>query len=468
MKKICMLLLMVVSLTSPTLFADGKALNPLDFGAKGDGVADDTEAFNKIDAAIAAYPGAVEVIIPGGNVFMVNPLKAPLQLRGGKMVRRCLIMLRSDYSKVSGSGLIKIIKGLDYTEGMKNGQEWYWSVVLIRASHCTVDGLNFSGNGTGTYKGHIAKQPNIRWEGVSAFGALDKSSDNNYFVDTNYHVGNKIVNCLIVEGGGQAMAIQWQKRALIANNVVEDSSGMGFSRCDDSIMIGNISTRSHDAPYYVNGNCNNIIVANNISHGTTNGSGIDIVGAFNVIVTGNVIENSAAHGIHVAYSGQQKCPSRNVLVKGNVFVRNCRSDDTAFNGEINVGTPWPSGAGGRINASDITIEGNKIVLDGVVGPSTAYNKKEEGILWREAKGHFLRITHGAERVQVVNNTISGTLNPLSEVISVDDLTTDLVIRGNIWAGEGSPLAYIYVNPVGGGVKGIFDFAGNHRIELKSK
>lgn len=431
MKKICILFIMAVSVIMMAAAEVSKNLNPIDFGAKGDGVTDDTEAFNRLDAAIAANPGAVEVMIPSG-VFMVNPLKTPLrELAPGVTRRKCLIMLRNDYSKVSGSGLIKIIKEIDYTVGMKNGQEWYWTVVLIRASYCTIDGLHFSGNGTGTYQGHIAKQPNLRWEGVSALGTGDNKS---------YHVANKIINCSIIEGGGQALAMQNQKQAVIANNIVGDSSGMGFSRCDDSILTGNIATRSHDAPFLANGNCNNIIIANNISRGTTNGSGIDVVGCKNVTVINNIIENSAAWGVLIGYSAQQKAGCSNILVSGNIFNSNCRSIDTPMNGEICVGRPWSSGLDSAVS---VTISNNKFTVDGSHG---------------DFKGNIVSIGYDARDVYIISNTINGVLNKQNSLFAVWQPTENLIISNNLWTGNGNAELALKAS-----VKGIFEMSANRMI-----
>jgi hypothetical protein len=121
---------------------------------------------------------------------------------------------------------------------MKNGQEWYWAVVNIRANYCTIDGLHFDGNGTGTYTGWIDAQANIRWEGVTAFGECNMK---------DCHTGNKVVNCTIIGGGGQAVGFQYQNQATIAYNTFQDSSGAGFSRCDDSILIATRHKKSRSA-----------------------------------------------------------------------------------------------------------------------------------------------------------------------------------------------------------------------------
>lgn len=407
-------------------------LNPMDYGATGDGVTDDSEAFVRMGEVMARSTGPIHVHIPAG-VFMVNPLKMPMvELAPGILRRKCLIMLRNDYSKVTCDGMIKVIKGPDYTQGMKNGQEWYWAAVLIyRANFCTVDGLNFSGNGTGTYTGWIDKQPNLRWEGVSALGASG---------DTNLYVGNRVINCTITQGGGQAIGMQYQKQAIIAHNVLQDSSGVGFSRSEDCQIVNNTSIRSHDAPYLANGRCNNILIANNISRGTTNGSGIDVVGCTNVIVRGNIIEDSAAWGLLVGYSSQQKNGCNRVLVEGNLFVNNCRSVDTPMNAEICVGRPWSPSPD---PISNVTIIGNQFSLDGTHGAD---------------KGNMISIGYNANHVLVRNNYANGKLSVTGAIVTVWQPTADLTIKDNIWNGTGAARVVLKA-----AVKDAFVIADNDNI-----
>ena len=410
-------------------------LNPVNFGAKGDGKTDDTEAFNKLGKQMDKIKGPVHIHIPAG-IFMVNPLKTPKrELAPGIFRRKCLIWLRNDYSKVTCAGQIKILKGPDYKKGMKIGTEWYWAVVLIRANYCTIDGLNFSGNGTGTYRGWISKQANLRWEGISALGTGDHKT---------FHVGNKAVNCTIIQGGGQAMGWQYQKQAIIANNVFQDSSGAGFSRCDDSILMGNTAIRSHDAPFIANGKCNNIIIANNVSRGTTNGSGIDVVGCSNVLIQGNVIENSAAWGLLIGYSTQQKIGCERILVKDNIFVNNCRSTATPMNAEICAGRPWRPTPD---VAKNVTIMGNKFVINGTHG---------------DYKGNIVSVAYGADGVQILNNVINGKTNKQNAVITVWGPSRNLLISGNMWMEKNAGEIAVKVP-----VKGFFEIKNNRNLNIAS-
>ena len=427
----------VMATTNSTITTDVPALyfTPVMFGAKGDGVTDDTDAFNAMDAQLAIAKGPVHVHIPAG-IFMVNPLRTPLrELAPGIIRRKCLIWLRNDYSKVTCDGVIKVLKGPDYTTGMKIGTEWYWAAVLIRANYCTVDGLNFSGNGTGTYRGWIAKQANLRWEGVSALGTSDHKT---------FHVGNKAVNCTIIEGGGQAMGWQFQKQALIANNIFQDSSGAGFSYCEDSILMGNTATRSHDAPFIANGRCNNIVIANNTSKHTTNGSGIDVVGCSNVIVKGNIIEESAGWGLLVSYSVQQQCASRDILVTGNIFKKNCREISVPMHGEICVGSPYTER---DLNAANVVVSDNMIIMDGSRNKNT---------------GRFLVVGHGVKQLTVKDNFISGKSNGQKQALVALLPTRNVMITGNQWSGEG-----IVNIDLSGGIQGERTVTNNFKMTCVS-
>lgn len=412
--------------TEMSVTKDSATLDPRDFGAKGDGVTDDTEAFTRLDAWIASHQGPVHVVIPAG-VFMVNPLKTPLhEPTPGKQRRYALLTLRRDYSKVTGAGVVKIVPGVDYTAGAGGpewvGKEWHWSVVNIRANFCTVDGLNFAGNGTGTLKGEDGSGWSVRWGAVSAFGEWDHHAR---------HVGNKAINCTVTGGGAHPIGFQYQRQAIIANNVLQDGTGTAMSRCEDSMIVNNTSIRSHDAPYAVNA-CSNIVVAGNVSRGTTNGSGIDVVGGVNVVVEGNVIEDSAAWGLLIGYSAQQKMGSERVLVQNNLFVRNGRSIDTPMNGEICVGRPWSDSPD---SARDITVQGNRFALDGSHGAG---------------KGNMVSIAYGASNVDIRGNIAGGVLNTNQTIVTVWADAQNLEITGNAWTGTGEASALLK-GCVGGGL-----------------
>ena len=414
---------------------DSATLDPRDFGAKGDGVTDDTEAFNRLDAWIAQHDGPVHVAIPAG-IFMVNPLKTPLHEPTPEKQRRyALLTLRRDYSKVTGAGVLKIIAGVDYTATAGGpewiGNEWHWSAVNIRANFCTVDGLNFDGNGTAALHGEDGTGWSVRWGGVSAFGEWDNKT---------FHVGNKAINCTIIGGGSHPIGFQYQRQAIIANNVLQDSSGTAMSRCEDGLIINNTSIRSHDAPYAVNA-CSNIVVAGNVSRGTTNGSGIDVVGGVNVVVEGNIIEESSAWGLLIGYSAQQKTGSERVLVQNNLFVRNGRSVDTPMNGEICVGRPWSDTPD---SARDITVQSNRFVLDGSHGAD---------------KGSMVSIAYGAADVEISGNIASGKANARKSIVTVWADTRNLGMTGNVWTGDAETCVFLK-----GPVKGRLELAGNRAIK----
>ena len=235
----------------------------------------------------------------------------------------------------------------------------------------------------------------------------------------NYNVGNRVINCNIIEGGGQAIGFQYQKEALIADNSFQDSSGCGVSRSDNCIIRGNIAVRSHDAPYFANGNCNNIIISDNISRLTTNGSGIDVVGCSNVVVRGNVIEKSAGWGLLVSYSVQQQVASHDVLVTGNIFKHNCQEISVPMHGEVCVGSPYTKR---KLNAADVVIVNNKIIMDGSRGGNT---------------GRFLVAAYGVKNLTIKDNFISGIANKHKEAFVAQSPVNGLIITDNQWIGTGT-------------------------------
>lgn len=373
-----------------------------DFGATGDGVTDDTEAFNDLNAHIASSIVPVSVFIPKGT-YIVNPLLCTSP--------SFLLQLVADFSEVECEGLIKIKAGPDYTIGRAIGSEWYFSVIDIKANECKVMGVALDGNGTATLSGYKSSIVNLRWQGVTALGPRD---------GVNYHKGNRITKCRTYNNGGQSFTMQWNKNGVIEGCYSYGCSGMGFSRCERSILVHNIAENSHDAPFISNGRCHDILIKGNLSDVTTNGSGIDVTGTTGCIVEGNIIKRSAAWGLLVGYNVQNSNYSENVRVRGNLFESNSQGD-VSFPSEICVGSAYTDRA---INATDVVIENNTFVLDGSAGAF---------------RGQTAKMAYGAVNVVVRDNEIYGTLSSSKMIFTVSSASSkNISFVRNRWNGDGTP------------------------------
>jgi hypothetical protein len=371
-----------------------------DFGAVGDGVADDTPAFNAMDAYLNTVSDPVEVVINDG-VYLVNPLATTNPLGGSNA---CLFRLYSNGSRVTGPGQIKINSAINYTAGFSAGDEKYWSVVQLDADDCTVEGLRFDGNGTNTAQGYNPSIVNIRWQLAASFGSVG-----------SHRAGNKVIFCQGIDFGGQAVAFQYQDAALIGWNRFNNHSGVGVSVGSDAKILGNSLRTCYDAPIYLNPITGAKVLGNYIS-GTTNGSGIDIVGAIDTEVANNYVQDAFGSGIHVTYSAQQLVGCDRVHIHHNTFKSNAGYTSTPIVGEIKIGrdSNTPN------SANNVLVENNIIIMD---GSATA------------TAGRPLITNYGVNNLVFRNNMIYGTANANNTFATIQQGIAGLEISGNRWLGS---------------------------------
>ena len=337
-------------------------VNVKDFGAIGNGVANETASFNKAIEYAHTYGGTV--FIPKGT-YMLEPILLPAN------------------TTLMGSGMnetiIKLIDG--HNDAVIIASE----TDNITLSHMTVDGngeRKTSGSTITLWRSRFNRIDNVRVINSNTIG-LEMSNvtnsiiENSHFIgstencvvsfsnDTvDYSIGNNIVKGNIMEEGALDGIIYntnggiisenifrnngkrsgWtaggvyanaKYQLVITNNIIEANNGNGVDviDCGNMIVANNISYNNNSAGIMFAG-CKNSNIENNIcfnngkAPATDQEDGITLLGACqNIIITGNRCFDSGSpdakkqpYGIHVSGASQ------NILIMGNICSDNVYED----------------------------------------------------------------------------------------------------------------------------------------------
>lgn len=261
---------------------DGAVANVLDYGAVGNGVADDSAA---IQAAVAS---GKTVYFPDGNYLVVTTVNVTTVTQSfyfDGTVIRAATMVASDY--------VFYATGIDrlsfFTPKLVTPSTQTAFVQLggfIQLSNC-----NFAKvlNGTFVSRG-VGGSPTLISH-LSTPGCDDLLIQGNYFA---YSYGNA---CSAQDGIGDGVR---GKRVRIVNNVfsenVDTSVGL-FTNCSDVIVANNTFNRTGNTPFY-------------------QGVHIDVAGATNVIIANNLIVGSC-FGIRILTNVVYT--NNNILIANNII-----------------------------------------------------------------------------------------------------------------------------------------------------
>lgn len=267
-------------------------INVKDYGATGNGSTDDTSA---IQSAVSAVTNNSTLYFPAGT-YLCNPGTAGLSGFTSK-----------SYVTVAGDGMFSsIIKSSTGSQVLN---------FATSCDHIVVRDIMLNGGCTARKAGQQALKMNASNSSITRVAVINSGE---YAITAGQDSGTTIVNnvtvqnCYVGLNFADGINFGYVSNGIISDNIVDGSD-------DDCIAVGR--SQVEGAQYYAR----NIIVSNNICRArtdlaTTWGRGIYLWSCRDVIVCGNLIENTKQDGIKAITDNQSYRPTR-IKIFGNT-VRN--------------------------------------------------------------------------------------------------------------------------------------------------
>lgn len=360
--------------------------NVQNFGAKGDGITDDTAAIQSaIDAAAAA--GGGQVYMPTGT-YIVS---------GGEEPSDGCLMLKSNvylYGDGMGATTVQVADGSDtkITGVIRSayGEETH----DFGVSNLTIDGNrdNTTGKIDGWFNGYIPGEAG--YDSNVTLDSVEIKDCSGYGFDPHEQTVNMVIKNSVSHGNGlDGFVADFLSNSTFENNVAYDNDRHGF----------NIVTSTHD-----------FTLTNNVAY-NNGGNGIviqrgseDIPSPTNITITGGEVYGNGAEGVLIKMSSEVTVSGVDIHDNASAGIRIYGSnhveiiDNTLNNNSL--GSPVPEiiiqsyndtlGVSGKyFNGSDNTIQGNIIIGSDL----STYGVAE-------------RNEDGTDRNAIIGNTISHTSN----------------------------------------------------------
>lgn len=359
------------------------------FGAKGDGLTDDTVAIQRAITAAGVAHGSV--YFPPGTYMVSGVLSLP------------------SYVTLYGDGPgISILKAMStHTSTMLVNNNTTTGNTNIAIRDLEVD-ANASARTAGINIIHFStadgtSNTNIVIERVYAHDSLGTAGSNGLGIIFNRVHGGRIADCHVANNDRDGITLYFDCQDIwIADNWVTDCGDdlIGLN-AENASTTGHVMTRIH-------------VEGNTLDGQIDQGAGIAVRGVTQSIICDNVIREAFAAGI--AISNWNTTASTDLLIDNNV-IRDAGASNTGVNGP-----------GIIINSADsnASIAGNAGCRRITVSNNTINNSRCHGIRVLGKSGTT------TDDIQILDNTIqSGTLSTSDRGIIADlGPIANLVIRGN--------------------------------------
>ncbi|GID03137.1 M10 family metallopeptidase C-terminal domain-containing protein [Pseudomonas sp. 008] len=376
--------------------------NVQNFGAKGDGITDDTAAIQRaIDAAAAA--GGGQVYVPTGT-YIVS---------GGVEPSDGCLMLKSNvylYGDGMGATTVKVADGSDTKITGVIRSAYGEQTHDFGVSNLTIDGNrdNTTGKIDGWFNGYIPGQAG--YDSNVTLDSVEIKDCSGYGFDPHEQTVNMVIKNSVSHGNGlDGFVADFLSNSTFENNVAYDNDRHGF----------NIVTSTHD-----------FTLTNNVAY-NNGGNGIvvqrgseNIPSPSNITITGGEVYGNGAEGVLIKMSSEVTVSGVDIHDNISAGVRIYGSNhveliDNTLNSN-SLGNPVPEiiiqsyndtlGVSGKYyNGSDNTIQSNII---------TGSNLSTYGVAERNEDG--------TDRNAIIGNTISHTSNGATLVYGDGSYVSDTV------------------------------------------
>jgi len=324
------------------------AVNVTDYGALGNGVADDTAAF--VAAAAAAAAAGVGVVIPGyGRTYIINHFTPSNSVKQWIGLGRPVIK-----AKTAATGTDPLLFS------------------FVTCADVLVTGIVFDGNLSAVGINNNVVQTfncdrilfdkcwwqNCRGIGLLVSGGSFVGVSNSYFTNCGMYFQT---SGLFAD---QIQAAAWlnHDHAFADFNTFEEvgldciSFAGGMTNCRASFNVG---LTSYQATIYCNDVSGLIIQGNDIQNGADGGSGVDSINCVDVSVIGNVLSGCGTSGLLIA-------DGKRYTVEGNIIKNNGQNSSLPGHGGVVF---YSSTA---LATTHVTLSGNQIYDDQGAGATQLF------------------------------------------------------------------------------------------------
>ena len=328
-----------VSISSSVASPEGGPVNVKDFGAKGDGVTDDTVA---IQAALdEAQTSKSSIVFPAGiysvsglsvsNTIHIEGYGATLKAVNG--ANGAPIIMEFDNVN-TGS-----IHGLTFDGNTANVTSFDTVLKLDNCSDIAiVDTIHQNSRGKSLVGVSCSRTKifgcSFKDCGIYNRTSLDNADRRQAIAFTGAGSDNSVDNCTFENVGLDCVSM---------------ASGEVNPKCTNNVF------KSNDAGTIYFSNCSNFLISGNIVNNIAGGNGIDVPNSVKGIISGNICKNNGAAGILVAGS------SSNITIANNICYNNYSVGSGPHKGGITLYIT------GTDSMNSISIRGNRCFDDNGVG-----------------------------------------------------------------------------------------------------
>lgn len=373
---------------SATAAADARAaigvsgshlFNVRDYGAVGDGTTNDVTAIQAaIDAAVAA--GGGQVYLPAGDYKVANliTLYENIDLCGdgsGSVIRpvypgplnRVIQMIASVEAQVKNISIRRL--RLDRSDdNVQHG------IYLNGVDNVLIDQVDFVGANTGggcIAVSGIMTSTDLLSTNVRITNCVMRDSGNNFFIQAGHVDGFIMANNVAYDVDREVFGVEPEgasssaKNVVIANNTIYGSAEITGS--NTGLIIVTTSSGGSVSGVTITGN-----VMRQASPYTDPNVGINVLGATDVTITGNVVYQMGSTGILI---GNTDYPVSGAVIQGNSVRDCCLNDSSSGIGLVKsshcvVSGNYVYGANHTVGVSELTASTNNLITGNVLRDAT--------------------------------------------------------------------------------------------------